>query len=163
MGPGDSGVYRELFTGVTLDGPNDGGDEFGMAGIPAGPITTKLPGAPAWYDGLEDPFTGPMLPLSELQPYADQTVGAQTPPGAYEGSFRTHGPVDGFGHEVSGGWWGDQAIGRRQKFSPYIPERYDRNGVQMPSYADELAAALAHNGMGVVSESEYTTSLLNSL
>lgn len=158
-------VYRELATGVPLADTEGGGDEYGQSGIPDGPITTILPnqtGVP-WVEGLEAPESAPSLPWTADPQYEDFTTGAMPAPGAYEGSFRTSGPVVGFGHEVSGGPYGDQALGRRQKFSPYIPERYDRNGVQMPSYADELAAALAYNGQGQVSESEYTTDLLGSL
>lgn len=162
---GLASVLREVDTGVPQNDTEGGGDEFGQSGIPPGPINTPLPNATGipWLEGLEDPYTPTGLtPTNDAQ--IDQPdVGWAMGPGAFEGAFRTIGPVQAWGHEVSGGPFGDQALGRRQKFEPYIPERYDRNGVQLNSYADELMAALEHNGMGQVSEAEYTTSLMQVL
>jgi hypothetical protein len=51
-------------------------------------------------------------------------------------------------------------LGRILRFPANKPERYDANGVWNIDYADELAQAIASNGQGIVTESEYTQQLL---
>jgi len=51
-------------------------------------------------------------------------------------------------------------MARIMRFPANKPERYDPNGVRNLDYSDELAAAIANNGMGIVTESEYTTELI---
>jgi len=116
--------------------------------IPAEPITTRLEGpwGVPWIDGLEDPTatTGLARPSQEpSMPVVD--TGWEMPPGDYRGEYRTRGPIQAFGHEVSGGLWGDQAIGRTMRFPINIPDRYDANGVWVGDYRDSLAAQLAAN------------------
>lgn len=164
-----AGVMRFIHTGVSKE-PNyldESTPDLTDGYLPLLPEDMILPQAVAapWFDGHEDPYAYPagMPFLESPEPqYVDQSAGASMPPGAYDGTYYTHGPVSyGLGGmDESGGLGGDQALGRRMKFDPYIPERYDANGITMPSYADELAAAIAANGQGQVTDAEMTTSLL---
>jgi hypothetical protein len=157
-----SGVYRGIVTGVTPGEAADGA--LDQAGIPDAPIRTDFQGpwGQPWFDGLEDPYISsgtPMLQSPEPH-YPDESFGAIPIVGPYDGSYRTVGPVREWGHEPSGGLYGNQALGRIMRFPTNWVERYDRNGVKLGDYRDELAAAIASNGQGVVSEAEYTTELL---
>lgn len=162
-----AGVMRYLHTGVSkeLNTLDESTPDLADGYLPALPEDTILPNLSPWYDGHEDPYAYPaeMPFLQSPDPqYADVSVGAAMPVGAYDGTYYTRGPVSfGLsGMDESGGLSGDQALGRRMKFEPYIPERYDVDGITTPSYADELAAAIAANGQGQVSDAEMTTSLL---
>lgn len=162
-----AGVMRYLHTGVSRE-PNpidESTPDLFESWIPDLPEDTVLPNLTPWFDGHEDPNEKPFdMPFIESPDphYVDWSVGGMIPPGAYDGSYYTRGPVSyGLsGMDESGGLGGDQALGRRMKFDPYVPERYDVNGIETPSYADELAAAIAANGYGQVSDAEMTSSLL---
>ncbi len=161
------GTWRDLHTGVdpvwydpTLaDGATD------QAGDPGEPVDTRLEGpwGLPWFEGLENPFTDSGLPLiSSMNPtYPEEDVGKLPIVGAYEGAFRTHGPVVAWGLEPSGGLGGDQAIGRIMRFPANIPDRYDPNGVWNVDYRDELAATIAANAQPYVTDDDVTASLLS--
>lgn len=160
------GALRYLWTGVDKDkkgGYADG--SLDAPGMPALPIATDMTfavGIP-WYDGQEDP-AAPGLDWSSAEPhYPVDDEGALPIAGAYDGAYNTRGPVVNFGHEVSGGPYGDQALGKRQVFLPYVPERYDANGVQVGDYADVVAAAVAAGNIPQPDESEYLASILPNI
>lgn len=102
-----------------------------------------------WMDGLEDPnatITGLGLsPNPQVDTVSGQDVGGVIGPGDYRGEYRTRGPVQAWGLEASGGWNGDQAIGRMMRFPANIPERYDANGVNVGDYRDILASTIQMN------------------
>lgn len=163
------GTFRDLNTGVNPDytHPLDADAALDQAGDPGHPIDTRIEGGGAsvlpWWDAFEDPAALPDLPSPNLNMTAEPTarqIGAKPIIGAYEGAVRTRGPVYQWGHEPSGGLQGDQATGRIMRFPANIPDRYDPNGVQMPSYSDELAAAIATNGAGIVSADQVTTEMI---
>lgn len=163
----DVGTWRDLNTGTNplwfdpewADGAND------QPGDPGGPIPTRLDGpwGLPWWDGFEDPNWQSMLesyvtPMPTTDP--NPTIGEKPLPGAFEGAFRTLGPVQAWGLEPSGGLEGDQAIGRIMRFPANIPDRYDPNGVWNVDYRDELAAVIEFNGQGYVQDEVVTTSLV---
>lgn len=115
-----------------------------------------------WFDADEEPFIASGVTSSMEPTYPDEAVGARPIVGAYEGAFRSQGPVYQWGHEVSGGLWGDQAMGRIMRFPANIPDRSDpyNEGVWAGDYRDELAAAIATNGMGLITDEEMTASML---
>lgn len=143
-----------------VDGANDD------PGTPPGPVETAIPwavGVPydeAVWDEPEWVWGGFRSPDPTL-PQPDQ--GAAPAPGAYDGRYADIGAVQRFGHEMSGGPYGDQALGQRMTFLPYIPERYDANGVQTESYADLVAASVASQGYPVPQDSEYMADLLTNI
>lgn len=97
-----------------------------------------------WIDGLENPDAVISGIQSSPDPQIDRPdVGAVMGPGDYRGEYRTLGPVRAWGLEPSGGWSGDQAIGRMMRFPANIPERYDANGVYVGDYRDILASTMA--------------------
>jgi hypothetical protein len=157
-----TGVWRYLPTGTTPNEQADGA--LDQTGIPSAPIRTDLPGpgSAPWYEGLEDPYADTGIPfLQSPDPkYPDESVGALPIVGAYDGTYRTVGSVQAWGHEPSGGLAGDQAYGRIMRFPVNSVSRYDSHGVKTGDYRDELAAAIAYNGQGEVTEAEYTTQLL---
>lgn len=164
-----SGTWRDLNTGVNPDytHPLDADAALDEAGDPGRPIDTRIEGGAAgvlpWWDAHEDPDVATGLPdlnLSMTAEPAGRLAGARPIVGAYEAAVRTVGPVRRFGHEPDGGLDGDQAMGRIMRFPANIPDRYDANGVQMPSYSDELAAAIANNGQGIVTDNQVTTELV---
>lgn len=165
----DTGVFRDLNTGVDpmYGRPWDADGALDAAGDPGAPIDTRVEGGSAmvlpWWEGLEDP-EAPIEGLPFIQSpeptYPNESVGAQALPGAYEPAFRTHGPVYQWGHEVSGGPYGDQAVGRIMRFPANIPDRYDPNGVQNRDWRDALAASLAANNSPVISDGQVTDDLL---
>lgn len=161
-----NGTWRDLNTGVNPNwgDPENADGATDQAGDPGAPITTRLEGPYGlpWWEGLEDPDSPIGLPFPESPnpTYANESVGASPISGAYDGAYRTHGPVVAWGHEPSGGIWGDQAIGRIMRFPANIPERYDRNGVWNLDYRDELAASIAANQQPLITDAETTTNLL---
>lgn len=161
----DTGTWRDLHVGVNpaYGDPEAAKADLAEGVIPGAPIDTRIDttGLP-WWEGLEDPTSPTGLPFTESPnpTYPNESVGARPLAGAYEPAFRTHGPVYRWGHEVSGGVTGDQAIGRIMRFPANIPERYDLNGVKFIDYKDELAAsALASNGP-YITDTEVTTNLI---
>lgn len=162
----DTGVWRDLATGVdpTWAWPEDADGATDKAGDPGSPVYTRIEGPYGlpWWEGLEDPTSPIGLPFTESPnpSYPDQSVGAKELPGAYEPAVRTHGPVVAWGHEPSGGLYGDQSIGRIMRFPANIPDRYDRNGVWNLDYRDELAASIANNNAPIITDAETTTDLL---
>lgn len=161
----DAGVFRDVTTGVDPSWafPTDADGALDAAGDPGEPVTTRIEGpwgAP-WWEGLEDPTSPIGMPYTESPnpTYPNPSVGAKELPGAYEGAYRTHGSVYRWGHEPSGGFTGDQAIGRIQRFPANIPDRYDPNGVWNTDYKDELAAVIAANKQPIITDAEVTTDL----
>lgn len=112
-------------------------------------ITTRLEGPYGipWIEGFENPDAATGLKPTAYPQMDIPDVGGVMGPGAYRGEYRTLGPVRAFGLEPSGGWNGDQAIGRIMRFPANIPDRYDANGVYVGDYRDSLAAAMAVNSM----------------
>lgn len=158
------GAWQDIATGVNPEyaNPENADSSTAHPGMPSEPIYTRFDGpwgAP-WWDGKEDPFAVSGLFSSANPTYPDQDYGAMPLPGAYEAAFRTHGPVLAWGHEPSGGLGGDQAVGRIMRFPSNVPERYDAEGVWNIDYMDELAQAIAHGNEPIITEAEYTTSLL---
>lgn len=158
VGPQDATAIDGQFTNA--DGASDD------AGDPGGAIETAFPQAsgipymdtvndePDWaWGGFQSP--APTLPVPDQ--------GALPAPGAYDPRYAEIGAVQRWGHEMSGGPYGDQALGQRMVFLPYIPERYDANGVQAESYADLVAAAVASQGYPVPDESLYLPDLITNL
>jgi hypothetical protein len=167
------GTWRDLDTGVdpAWGDPESADADLGGYGaatawrkLPDEPVTTRLEGpwGLPWYDGLEDPYDSTGL-TSSPNPTAwspNEDVGAQPIVGAFEGAFRTRGPIMQWGHEVSGGLFGDQAIGRIMRFPANIPERWDPYGVENPDWKDELSAAEYFNSQPYTTDAAITTSLL---
>jgi hypothetical protein len=158
------GYWQDLATGVdpTFANKEDADGALDQAGTPALPVYTRIDGpwGLPWWDGKEDPNAVTDLFASANPSYPDEDVGALPIVGAYEPAVRTLGPVLAWGHEPSGGLTGDQAVGRIMRFPANIPERYDANGVWNIDYLDELAQAVANGNEPIVTEAEYTTSLL---
>lgn len=160
------GAWRKLHVGTQpeysdpewADGATD------RPGDPGVPIDRDLFGGSAiglpWFDAHEDPFAETGLYASADPAIPRQDVGGRPVTGAYDGAYSTLGPVWQWGHEAGGGLTGDQAIGRIMRFPANVPERYDGNGVWAGDYSDLLAAAIANNGQGDVTDAEITTSLL---
>lgn len=160
------GTWRDIYTGVNpewadheeANAANDG------PGTPSEPITTRFEGpwgVPYW-EGLEDPhvkvearFSPNPLPWSP-----NEDVGGEPRIAAYEGAYRTRGGVQAWGHEPSGGLWGDQNIGRIMRFPANIPERFDAYGVWNTDTRDDIAAAMANGDLPYQSEAAITTDLL---
>jgi hypothetical protein len=88
-------------------------------------------------------------------------VGWQALPADYRGEYRTRGPVVAFGHEVSGGLQGDQAVGRTMRFPINIPDRYDANGVHVGDYRDLLAVSLEMNKVDTFSDTDRIDDLVS--
>jgi hypothetical protein len=141
---------------------------------PPEPIYTRIDGpwGVPYFDGLEDPnisWHGPLLSSANPLPWTpEEDVGAQEIVGAYDGAYRTSGPVQAWGLEPSGGMFdtdygiqvNDQAIGRLMRFPANIPERWDGNGVYTGNdYRDELVALIANGDIPIVSDAEVTTNL----
>ena len=165
------GVLRRLPTGTHDESawPENADAAWDQVPIPTEEIETDLgmfQGGPAmvlpWWDATENPTAGTGLYSSNDPHYPHQDVGGRGIVGAYEPAVRTRGPVYQFGHEPSGGLTGDQALGRIMRFPANVPDRFDPDaeGVWQGDYRDELAAAIASSGQGVVTETEYIGSLL---
>lgn len=160
------GTWRDLSTGVNPEWLNR--EEANAAndgpGTPPEPIDTRLEGPwglPYW-DGLEDPFVHVDIPQSATPlPWSpNEDIGGVARLGAYEGAYRTRGPVQAWGHEPSGGLWGDQAIGRIMRFPANIPERFDPYGVWDTDIVDDVAAGMDVNDLPYANDAAITTSLL---
>jgi hypothetical protein len=161
------GTWRDLETGTDpqwatpeeADGANDG------PGMPDEPITTRLEGpwGLPWWDAVEDPYKRvfDVAVSADPLPWSPQEdVGGLPMLGAYEGAYRTRGPVTAWGHEPSGGLSGDQAIGRIMRFPANIPERFDPYGVWNTDPRDDLAAAMAVDELPYYSDAQTTQNLL---
>lgn len=160
------GTWRDLDTGVdTSLTVAEFSPAFDQPGIPDDhPIVTRLEGPwglPYW-EGLEDPFCLVDVPQSPTPlPWSpNEDVGNEPRIAAYEGAYRTRGPVQAWGHEPSGGLWGDQALGRIMRFPANIPERFDPYGVWNTDPRDDLAAAMAVSDLPYQSDTVVTTDLL---
>jgi hypothetical protein len=162
----DIGTFRDLETGVdpAWGEPENAKADLGDGSLPGSPINTRLEGpwGIPWWEGLEDPTSPSGLAFTESPnpTYPNESVGAEPLPGAYDGAYRTVGPVQAWGHEPSGGLWGDQALGRIMRFPANIPERYDDQGVWSGDWRDDLAASVAANDAPLVTDGDITTSLL---
>ena len=160
-------TLRQFVTGVgPIEDKTLANGAMDAPGTPPVPIATDIPNSLApWIEGLEDPEadTGLMASPDPSLPVPD--VGKSSIVGAYEGAVRTEGPASYFpGQEVSGGPWGDQALGRRMLFKiPLVvagPDTAFEGKVQDTNWQDELAAAIMHNGQGDVTDEEVTNRLL---
>jgi hypothetical protein len=164
--PYDDGVWRDLATGVNPEftTPEEANAANDGPGTPPGPIETRLEGpyGMPWFEGLEDPYGCVEIPQSATPlPWSpNEDVGGVARLSDYEGAYRTSGPVVAFGHEVSGGLAGDQAIGRIMRFPANIPDRFDPYGVFNTDLRDDLAGAMAVDELEQGSTAEITTSLL---
>lgn len=146
-------VMRGLATGAARDtGHADMGDAK-LLTAPQDILLDSGPGDTRWIEGLEDPSATVNAPPSHDPQLPRPDIGAMPEQGAYEGAFRSVGPVRAWGYE-------DQALGRIMRFPVETPESWSANGVSSPAYLDEIAAALASNGRGQVTREEYTTSIL---
>lgn len=166
-----TGVYastwRDIDTGVDpyyfQDDQTWADGALDEPGDPGAPITTRLEGpwGYPWIEGLEDPTClVDDIPFT-LDPQIDTPdVGNLPQLGAYEGAYRTLGPVRAWGHEPSGGLYGDQAIGRIMRFPANLPERGDSLGVWNTDYRDELANALYAGEQPWISDAAVTSDLL---
>lgn len=167
------GAWRGNITGTRPENatPENADASWDQVPIPHNaPITTDLEnfqGGSAmmlpWFDATESP-SAPTGVFESMDPtYPHEDVGARPVTGAYESAVRTLGPVCQWGHEASGGLHGDQALGRIMRFPANVPDRSDpyNEGVWQGDYSDELAAAVATNGMGLISDEEMTASLLS--
>jgi hypothetical protein len=114
-----------------------------------------------WLDGLENPNAVIQGIAVTADPQIDKPdVGGVIPPGDYRGEYRTLGPVRAWGLEASGGWNGDQAIGRIMRFPANIPERYDVNGVNVGDYRDILASTMWVNNQPQFTETNVIDDLV---
>jgi hypothetical protein len=163
------GTWRDLATGVNpeYDAPLNADGATDAAGTPPEPVYTRIEGGSAavlpWWDGLEDPAAQTGLYASpDPAPWVlHQDAGGLPVSGAYDGAYRTQGPASPhWGMNESGGLTGDQATARIMRFPANIPDRSDPNGVVNADWLDLMAADIAHNGQGQVSEGEYTTELI---
>lgn len=160
------GDWRDLATGIdpVWDEPTEADGAIDGGSIPLEPIDTRLEGpwGLPWYDAMEDPFVLTDLAISAnpLPWSPEEDIGNSPMVGAYEGAFRTLGPVQAWGHEPSGGLTGDQAIGRIMRFPANMPERYDPYGVFNTDVRDDLAGAMAVDNLPYHDTAEITTNLL---
>ena len=163
------GTWRDLYTGANphYDDPLNADGALDAPGTPGEPIATRVEGGSAavlpYWEGLEDPGAETGLYASpDPAPWViHQDAGGAPIVGAYEGAFRTQGAASPhWGLNESGGLTGDQAMARIMRFPANIPDRSDPNGVTNADWLDLMAADVAHNGMGQVTENEYTTELI---
>lgn len=159
-----AGDWQDLAVGVNpaYADPTEANGATDGIGIPDRPIYTRAEGpwGLPWWDAKEAPDAPTDLFKSPNPTYPNEDVGALPIVGAYDGAYRTLGPVLAWGHEPSGGLRGDQAIGRIMRFPANIPERYDANGVWNTDYLDELAQAIANGNEPIVTDAQVTTDLL---
>ena len=147
----DSQVYNAASTWRDIEGVDPAWNQPNEPNPPlprSEPIVTRFEGpwGVPWIEGLEDPKSPSGLTAPTVNPGLDTPdVGWDMPPGDYRGEYRTRGPVQAWGHETSGGLWGNQAVGRTMRFPANIPDRYDANGVWVGDYRDSLAAQLIAN------------------
>ena len=161
-------MYAEqLFVWRDLPATNPGWESGDTPNPPiprSEPIETRLEGpwGLPWMDGLETPS----IPTGLLKPSPDPQmdrpdVGGVIGPGAYQGAFRTRGPVQAWSHEPSGGLTGDQAIGRTMRFPVNVPDRYDAAGVWVGDYRDLLAGQLIANNQPTFTEANSIEDLIS--
>lgn len=158
-------TWRDL-EGVVPNGPSDYTAYPDMPIPHNAPVTTPAvgdwgPWGLPYLDGLEDPnaTTGLLKPTADVQ-MDRPDVGWQMGPGDYRGEYRTRGPVQPWGLEPTGGFSGNQAIGRIMRFPANIPERYDVNGVNVGDYRDLLAQTLASNSVPEFTDTEVVENLV---
>lgn len=143
-------VWRGFSQGTRQGAPDEERvpvpDDYGPGLFSPGPWPAT---AAPWLDILEDP-EAPGLPLELVHDPAmpRPDVGALPIVGPYMPSER--GPVHAFGEE-------GQNVGRVMRFATNSVMRGPGHGEGSssdsgPSYADELAAAIAANGQGQVSD-----------
>ena len=151
----------------TIEGENperSNSGDFPDPPIPGTPIyTSGLEDGPwgvPWLDGLENPDAAARMAPSPDPQMDVPDIGWKALPGAYEGAYRTRGPVMQWGHEVSGGWDVDQEIGRIMRFPANIPERYDANGVWVGDYRDLLAVSLERDQVPAFTDTTSVAQLL---
>jgi hypothetical protein len=138
--------WRDI-EGVDPERANSG--DYPDPSLPTNPIYTPAvgigPWGVPWQDGQENPDAGEKIAPSP-DPQMDVPDLGWTPlPGAYDGAYRTRGPIMPWGLEPTGGLFGDQAVGRIMRFPANIPDRYDANGVNVGDYRDLLAVTLERN------------------
>lgn len=161
------GTWRDLATGVNPEwmNPEEANAANDGPGTPAFPIYTRLEGpwGLPWWDGAEDPYCQVQVAQSPnpLPWSPNEDVGNQPRLGAYEGAYRTRGPVQAWGHEPSGGLFGDQALGLIMRFPANSPNRYDPYGVFTTDVKDDLAASMDIDDLAYVSDTSVTRNLLN--
>ena len=160
------GVWRDIETGVNPEwmNPEEANGATDGPGIPDEPIYTRLEGPwgmPYW-DGLEDPYERVQVqPSPNPQAWSPaEDIGSDPMLADYTGAYRTRGPIRAFGHEPSGGLYGDQAIGRIMRFPANIPDRFDPYGVFNTDIRDDLAGAMDVDDLPVDSTAIVTTNLL---
>jgi hypothetical protein len=167
----NQGVWRELETGTKDERawPENADASFDQTPIPQTPIVTDLEnyqGGPAmvlpWFDAKENPQADTGLYASPDPTYPHWDVGGRSIVGAYEGAVRTRGPVYQFGHEVSGGLWGDQELGRIMRFPANIPSRYDpyNDYVWNGDQRDDMAQAVWNQQIHGPSDDEIYADLI---
>lgn len=159
-------VIRYITTGASS--PTDKTEADGaldQPGTPAEPVMAHLMTDVPWTEAFETPdaSTGLVSSPNPSLPVPDE--GKASIVGAYEGAFATRGPTSvGLGYEMSGGPYGNQALGRRMMFKLPLTmstQSFPGEGkVTDAAWADELAAAIANNGQGQVTDAEVTTSLV---
>lgn len=160
------GTWRDIETGVDAVEPSPRNSVHFMDGepIPKLPIYTRFdgPNGSPWWDGEEDPvqlFDAPFSP-NPLPWSPNEDVGGEAIVAAYEGAYRTRGPVQAWGLEPSGGLFGEQARGLIMRFPANIPERFDPYGVWNTDPRDDLAGAMAVDELPYQNNVELTTNLL---
>jgi len=161
------GTWRDLETGVNPEwlNPEEANAATDGPGTPKEPIYTRLEGpwGMPWWDSVEDPYGKSPVPLTaDPLPWSpNEDVGGEAHVGAYEGAYRTRGPVYQWGHEVSGGLSGDQARGLIMRFPANIPERFDAYGVWNTDIRDDLAASMVNEGLPYATDFAVTEDLLD--
>lgn len=155
-------TWRDL-EGVDPEPSNSG--DYPDLPLTAAPITSHVigdngPWGLPWKDGLENPDAETGVTPSPDPQIDTPDVGWRMGPGAYRGEYRSNGPVQQFGLEASGGWDGDQAIGRMMRFPANIPERYDANGVNVGDYRDILASTMMADNVPTFTDTEVITDLV---
>lgn len=160
------GAWRDVDTGVNpeWDDPEESNAATDGPRIPLEPIYTRFDGpwGMPWWDAVEDPYGRVDLrPSPDPLPWSPrEDVGGLPMVGAYEGAYRTRGPVQAWGHEPSGGLSGDQALGLLMRFPANVPERYDEYGVWNTDIRDDLAGAMAVSDLPYESDAAVTYDLL---
>lgn len=159
------GAWRDL------EGVNPVGFDIELAdgatdqpGTPREPIYTRLEGPwqLPWWDASEDPYRRSDIPLSPnpLPWSPNEDVGVLPRLSTYEGAFRSRGSVGAWGHEVSGGLSGDQAIGLIMRFPANAPDRFDAYGVWNTDIRDDLAAGMDNEDLPYRSDRSVSAGLL---
>lgn len=160
------GAWRDIETGVNpeWDDPQEANAATDGPGIPPEPIYTRLEGpwGVPWWDAVEDPYVeNPVFKSPDPLPWSpNQDVGWKPIAGAYRGEYRTRGPVRAWGHEPSGGLFGDQNLGYIMRFPANAPERFDPYGVWNTDIRDDMGAAMALDDIRYESDRGVVSNLL---